>query len=253
MTLSVREFGDPSASTIVFLHGAGVAGWMWEPQVKVLGPRFRCLVPDLPGHGQSHTLPWISIPDAAARVADLIRERANGQAHIVGLSLGAQVAMQLLNDAPEVVDHAVLSGLRLIHSKMLERMTGLTTALMKFDFLVRASARSTVPKGYVERFVADAKRMSPANLQKAGDDSIRFELPPNLANAVAPTLAVAGEKELSLVKDSLPVVVKALPRAQARIAPKVGHVWNMEAPGLFSRMVEAWVTDQALPEELRSA
>ncbi len=252
MNLNIHAAGDPNAPAIVFLHGAGIAGWMWEPQFNMLAPRFRCIAPDLPGHGESRAVEWTSIADTAAQIAALIREQAGDKAHVVGLSLGAQVAMQLLNDAPEVVDHAVLSGLRLIRSKMLERMTGLTASLMKFDFLVRASAKSTVPKNYVERFVTDAKRMSPATLQKAGDDSIRFEAPPHLARVKAPTLAVAGEKELGLVKQSLAIAARALPHAQACIAPRVGHVWSMEAPALFNRVVEAWLTDQPLPAEIKS-
>ncbi len=252
MNLNIHAAGDSNAPAIVFLHGAGISGWMWEPQFNMLASRFRCIAPDLPGHGESRSVEWTSIADTAAQIAVLIREQAGGKAHVVGLSLGAQVAMQLLNDAPEVVDHAVLSGLRLIRSKMLERMTDLTASLMKFDFLVRASAKSTVPKEYVERFVADAKRMSPMTLQRAGDDSIRFAAPPRLASVKAPTLAVAGEKELGLVKDSLSIVVRALPHAQACIAPKVGHVWNMQAPALFNHMVEAWLTDQPLPAEFNS-
>jgi pimeloyl-ACP methyl ester carboxylesterase len=33
---SIEETGNPSASTIVFLHGGGGAGWMWQPQEEAL-------------------------------------------------------------------------------------------------------------------------------------------------------------------------------------------------------------------------
>lgn len=33
-----------------------------------------------------------------------------GKAHVVGLSLGAQTAVQILSTAPKVVDHAVITG-----------------------------------------------------------------------------------------------------------------------------------------------
>jgi hypothetical protein len=38
--------------------------------------------------------------------------------------------------------------------------------------------------------------------------------------------------------------------AQAVMAPGVGHVWNLEAPDLFTETVRAWMTDQPLPQEL---
>ena len=48
---------------------------------------------------------------AATAVAELIRSRVGtGRVHVVGFSLGAQVGVQLLATAPELVDRAVLCG-----------------------------------------------------------------------------------------------------------------------------------------------
>ena len=83
---------------------------MWQPQVENLTD-YHLLVPDLPGHGDSSSIRLTSIEDVAGRVAELIREKAHGgKAHVVGLSLGAQVAVYLLAQAPELVDHAVISS-----------------------------------------------------------------------------------------------------------------------------------------------
>jgi len=38
--------------------------------------------------------------------------------------------------------------------------------------------------------------------------------------------------------------------AKAVMAPGVGHIWNLEAPDLFTETVRAWVTDRPLPKEL---
>lgn len=252
MTLHVGTAGDPNAPAIFFLHGAGIPGWMWEPQVAALSARFRCIVPDLPGHGESKAVAWVSIADTAAQVAQIIREQAQGRAHVVGLSLGAQIVLQLHNDYPDVVDHAIMSGLRLVRSRLAESMAGLNAPLMRMEWLVRATAKQMVPASYIERFVAEAKGEAPATLLKVAEDSLRFTLPANLPKAYAPSLILAGEKEPSLIKDSLPVAVQALSNVHARIAPKVNHVWNLENPALFNRTVEAWLTDQPLPAELIS-
>jgi pimeloyl-ACP methyl ester carboxylesterase len=195
---------------------------------------------------------WGSIADAAAQVAALIRAQANGKAHVVGLSLGAQVALQLLNDHANVVDRAIMSGMRLVRSRLAESMAGLSAPLMRIESLVRATARQMVPADYVERFVAEARGASPAVLQKLTRDSLHFALPAQLAQVNVAALLVAGEKEPGLVKDSLPVAAKALPNARACLAPGVNHVWNMENPALFNCTVEAWFTRQPLPAELRA-
>jgi pimeloyl-ACP methyl ester carboxylesterase len=38
--------------------------------------------------------------------------------------------------------------------------------------------------------------------------------------------------------------------AKAVMAPGVGHIWNLEAPDLFTETVRAWMRDRPLPKEL---
>ena len=65
-----------------------------------------------------------------------------------------------------------------------------------------------------------------------------------------PILAVAGQREHALVHRSLRALLAALPEAQGRIAPAVGHGWSGERPDLFGAMVRAWIDDRPLPAEL---
>jgi pimeloyl-ACP methyl ester carboxylesterase len=96
MSLYVSEGRTPGAPSVVFLHGIGTSGWMWERQVAALA-EFHCLTVDLPGHGKSNHVPWVSLADTTGQVAALIRARATGgRAHVVGLSLGGYVVLCLL-------------------------------------------------------------------------------------------------------------------------------------------------------------
>ena len=65
--LYVHEAGDSGAPPIVFLHGGGLSGRMWQPQLDALTD-FHCLAPDLPEHGRSGSVPF-TLPGAAAAVA----------------------------------------------------------------------------------------------------------------------------------------------------------------------------------------
>ena len=106
MSLYISESGPSDAPSLVFLHGGGVSGWMWQPQVQAFAD-YHCLVPDLPEHGRSLAEKLLTIEDSATRVAQLYRERAHrGKAHVVGISLGAQVIVALLSQAPELVECA---------------------------------------------------------------------------------------------------------------------------------------------------
>ncbi|MEA2518222.1 MAG: hypothetical protein QOF49_302 [Chloroflexota bacterium] len=96
--------------TIVFLHGTRLTGASWATQVAVLGDRFHCLAPDLPGHGDAQAVAF-SVDGAADRIAALIeREAHGGRAIVVGLSLGGYVAMALAARRPDLVAGLAISG-----------------------------------------------------------------------------------------------------------------------------------------------
>ena len=61
--------------------------------------------------GKSRAIAAFSLDLAAEKVADVIREHAHGgKASMVGLSEGAQVTVQLLAIAPELVEKAIISS-----------------------------------------------------------------------------------------------------------------------------------------------
>lgn len=47
-TLHFDEYGSENDETLLFVHGAGLSGWMWHHQVATLKQDFHCIVPDLP-------------------------------------------------------------------------------------------------------------------------------------------------------------------------------------------------------------
>lgn len=102
MAIHIQEYGDPDgACLMVFLHGGGVSGWMWEKQVAAFAG-YHFLVPDLPGHGFSREDTEFTIRSSAEELLLLIEERAQGRKIVVtGFSLGAQVLVQMLGLRPE--------------------------------------------------------------------------------------------------------------------------------------------------------
>lgn len=255
MPLYVRESGTQHAPAIVFLHGGGVSGWMWQPQVEQLSD-FHCLVPDLAEHGQSLNEGRFSIRDSANQIADLIRTHVpGGKAHVVGLSLGAQVITQLLSsERRTVVDHAIISGtlVRPIPGAgMMGGVMKLYAPFKNMPFMIRANMKSlTVPDQYFEQFSEDTRRLTAHAFAHITAENMSFRLPSGLSAATCPVLIVVGEKEQRMMRQSAQDLVRAIPGAKACVASKVGHNWSLQAPDLFTRTVRAWITDQSLPSEL---
>jgi pimeloyl-ACP methyl ester carboxylesterase len=105
----VAREGD-TRPTIVFLHGTRLTGAQWAVQVAALSDEYRCLTPDLPGHG-SVAQETFTVDGAAERVAELIdRHVTGGRVILVGLSLGGYVAMAVAARWPERVAGLAISG-----------------------------------------------------------------------------------------------------------------------------------------------
>jgi pimeloyl-ACP methyl ester carboxylesterase len=210
-------------------------------------------MPDLPGHGNSSQVEWVSFQDTANQAAKVLKERVEGKrAHVVGYSLGAYVTAQLLSAAPELVDHAIICGAAarpLPGSALL--MNRLITRFIKRKFLWQGLARMWgVPPAEHEAFIRIGLSVSQASYGRINDELARVQLPIGLENANCPTLVVNGQKEPKVVVQSVGDFVAALPNAQGYLAPQGDHYWGFSNPEIFVQMVQAWITDEPLPQEL---
>jgi pimeloyl-ACP methyl ester carboxylesterase len=265
--LSVRECGPNRAPTICFLHGGGISGWMWRPQVEALQDTYHCLIPDLPEHGLSAAVQPFTIADAAGRVAELIRERGHGgRAHVVGLSEGAQITVQLLGLAPEIVDHAIISsalihplpGVGLLGPRAFALIFRLFAApFLRSDAYVRLNMRygNALPEQYFHEVREDTRRMTANSFTHMLLENQRFRMPAGLDRVQVPALVFAGQHELAIVRRSARDLAAALPAGQGYLVAfsKRGteeHSWNLQRPELFNAVTRAWLTGHPLPPGL---
>jgi pimeloyl-ACP methyl ester carboxylesterase len=254
--LQARTVGPERAASVVFVHGGGVAGWAWREQVQGL-PDFHCIVPDLPGHGGSRSRPWAGITDAAARVAELIRERAHGgHAHLVGLSLGSHVALQLLADHPELVDRVLVSGTLVTGLPGARVLAGLATLMLplaRTGWMTALSARSLhVPKADLVAHREEAP-LTADLLRHMVLDVSRYRPPTVLATRPHPVLVLAGTREHRRVRASVAVLTALLPHATGGLVTGAIHTWNWQRPDAFTRAIRGWLLEERAPADLRPA
>ena len=230
---------------IVFLHATRLTGAQWAPQVADLSGEFRCLAPDLPGHGTARDVPF-TLDGAADRVATLIEGETGGRAIVVGLSLGSYVAMELAARRPELVTGLVLAGatveprgVRALPYRALAALFAIVPARVldreqAWAFRVRYPAATSGPilaGGFWFRGGAAAVRAL-----------IGEKFRPRLAGYPGPTLLVNGQADVlfRLSERSFAAVATDARRVTIRGA---GHRSNLDRPAAFSAAVRSFARD----------
>lgn len=188
-------------------------------------------------------------------VVQLIRTRAhNGKAHLVGLSLGAQIIIQVLATNPEMVDRALITGtlLRIVsHTETLLKLLDYTfkayEPVKNTKFFIKANMRTyNISKGYFDQFKESTQQINGDSLHRILHENLFFRLPTGLERVTVPVLVMMGEKDYKVIKESARDLVKVLPYSKAYVVSKGGHVWNMESPELFNKVLRNFINEKPL-------
>jgi pimeloyl-ACP methyl ester carboxylesterase len=251
---TVLEAGPPRAPTIVLLHGGGLGAWSWRPCLELLSTDWHCLAPRLPGHGADASRPF-TFDRAIALVQELIASRATGGvAHVVGLSLGGQLALAVAAGRPALVDRLVVTGANvrgIPGARAILWWTRPFLGLKNLAWVGRLSARQLhVAPDDLAAFLADTRAVTYQSLSAIVLQSAEFRTPPALARFDRPVLVLAGAKEVQLIQRSAADLGAVIPNSTVRVVPGQDHVWPLDDPRLFSDTVRAWCSDRPLPSPL---
>lgn len=237
----VQGAGPPA----VFIQGVGVHGDGWGPQVDGLAGQFRCLTFDNRGMGASvPAAAPVTVERMAADTLALLDHLGWESAHVVGHSLGGQVAVELALAARTRVRSLALlctfhSGGDAVAMTPAKIWTGLRTWVGTRRMRRRAFLEMIVP---------------PATLASADRDRLAADLAPLFGHDLAdhPAIEMAQLRALSRYDArarlrelaGLPTVVVA--GSEDRIAPPAsGRALAAAIPG--ARYLEIFAAAHGLP------
>ena len=249
--LAVVEAGDPSAPTLVLLHGIGSSGDAFVDQVSALSDRWRMLAPDAPGYGESdEPAEAPGIDGFADAVAGLLDGAGIDRAVVLGVSWGGVIATRFALRHPDRLRALVLADT--------SRGSGHSpeTAEMMRD---RAHQYAADPDGFVRDraplLVADTTSaevvdrvvsiMSTAcrmpGYGYAAASLAETDHTPDLGRVDAPTLVVVGEHDRVCPPSDSRWLADAIPGAVYAEVPDTGHLPNQERPDAFNQIVGDWL------------
>jgi pimeloyl-ACP methyl ester carboxylesterase len=243
------EAGEGSA--ILLLH-AGICDLrMWDAAWPMLSAAHRAIRFDMRGYGDTPlpdgTFSWSA--DAAALLAALGVERA----HVVGISMGAGVALDLALGRPELVERLVLVAPGLSgwdYDEGMDRFDEEETAALERGDLDAASwlnvrfwvdgphrQSDAVDPAIRERVFEMQKRAFEVDNPTAQLEWLVPDRAERLGEVRAPTLVLAGELDQPDFVTIGRHMAERIPGARYEVIPGVAHLPPMEAPEGFSRLV----------------
>ncbi|KAK5110081.1 hypothetical protein LTR62_006326 [Meristemomyces frigidus] len=251
-SLAYTELNEEQAASVIFIHGAAVSGQDWLPVAKRM-PNYHILLPDLPSHGKSATIKPFTNQLSAQLLADLIRKHAhNGNSHVVALSLGAFVAVELATTYPDVVLDMFISGLKCL-------APNLATGIGPYVAYSSGRFEDAVPRPLV-RWLMDGTDIQSTETSTSSVERTRAILtaisrPEYIPPWGARTCIIAaGKRGILPTADTPADAIRYRDAGKGGNAetvaftlPQMRHPWNNQDPELFARAVLCWLERRRLP------
>ena len=269
-----------SGPVLLLIHGMGGTFENWVEVVEPLARSHTVIAPDLPGHGRSEPGGGdYSLGALATVLRDLLLALGHDRATLVGHSLGGGIAMQFAHQFPEIVERLVLvsSGGLGPEVSLVLRAAALPGANLFIAATAGVGGRvgptlgrglaavglhpsadvTEVARGYAslsdpercKAFLATLRSVVDTRGQRvdAGD---RLYLAESL-----PVLIVWGDRDPIIPVSHGRHAHEAIAGSRLVVIDGVGHLPQLEAPGLFVATLERFLaeTEPSLfdPEEWR--
>jgi 3-oxoadipate enol-lactonase len=247
-----------SGAPVVLLHPFPANHEFWHPVSQVLACRYRLILPDLRGHGES------GVGDGPARmekhaedIARILDHAEVGRAPFVGVSIGGYIffefwrryrgriaAVVLCNtkapaDSPQgkasrlqAANDVLERGTEAFFESMIPRLLGKTT-------------RETRPD-LVDSALGLMRKMSPEDVaQVQRGMAERQDSVPILKTINVPTLLLTGDEDILTGPPDADLMHKSIAGSDMKVVLRAGHFSPWEQPEEVGRILRQFLDSQA--------
>jgi pimeloyl-ACP methyl ester carboxylesterase len=229
--------GHGAGHPLVLLHGGFASADEFGANLKDLAARFRVLTPERRGHGHTPDVAGpISYDLMAADTAAFLDALGIGQAHLVGHSDGANVALLVALARPDLVDRMVLISGNFHHDGLIAGFD--LDELAANAYLSEAYAQvSPDGRDHFPLVAAKLVRMASAEPTLSTTD---------LGRVTARTLVMAGDDDAISAEHTL-ALYRGIPGSELAIVPGTSHALIVEKPALCDELILDFLTSDPVP------
>jgi len=248
--------GSEGAPAVVLGHALGSNSDIWGYQLPLLTARFRVLVYDLPGHGESDPpVGQYSFDDLATDLATLLDHTGVSRATLVGLSIGGMIAQHFASLFPDRLQALVLcstgfqtdeAGKKIFEDRIAQvRQKG-----------IEPQVDGSMSRWFTPQFVSDApatiewvrrmyRKTSPAGFISACRAIQELDTLDRLSRITAPTLLIPGELDPAFPVSVSGTMQSRIKNSELKVLAGAAHIGNVEHPHEFNEILFKFLAEVA--------
>lgn len=239
---------------VILLHPFPANHAFWQPVTEELSTRFRVILPDLRGHGDSDAGEGpATMEKHAADLTRVMDDAEVGRAPIVGVSIGGYILFEFwrsyrtrvvalgLCNTKALADNAEGRAARLqAANDVLERGTEPFFQSMISRVLAKTT-RENRPD-LVDEALRMMNKMSPQDVaQVQRGMAERPDSMATLKTINVPTLIVTGDEDPMTGINEASLMHEHIKQSELRVIPRAGHYSPWEQPQEFSRLLRQFL------------
>ena len=237
-----------SGKTIVFLHGVGSDISVWKRQLDYFSKKWRAVAIEYPGYGESD-LPakGLTREELGHSLFGAMDGLGIGEAHIVGLSMGGVMALEMVGQQPGRLRSLTLANTFARHPNAMTILEGLhqdTSTMTMFEFakgrvdlILAPDATEALKQEVVETMARIDKRTYYWSTTAVWTADYRKDLP----QIRRPVLILIGEHDQLTPIALSEELAREIPDSKLQVIPKAGHLSHLDNPDFFNRIVSEFI------------
>jgi 3-oxoadipate enol-lactonase len=245
--------GKDGAPWLVFSHSLACNVRMWDGQVEAFKDRFRILLYDTRGHGQSAAPkgPY-TLEQLADDLAALLKALQVRKPHYVGLSMGGMIGQTAALRYPDLFATLTLADTTSrypVEAQPLWEGRIRTAEAQGLQPLVQPTLERWFTEGFRKRApdvvagIGKAIAATPVAGYVGCSHAIpKINLTARLNEIRCPVLVLCGDKDPGTPPDMSREIHAAAPGSKLVMIPDAAHLANVEQPEHFNRALEDFLT-----------